>query len=251
MIVENKVGLSKLTHRFSWEQWKERWESCTDSLMAFGLLQSIFEAHEGDYNPHGESPWRMEKILFLLDLADRYKKPRGGESPEMAIRTCAFNVLATRVFKHKSRADFRFLSSDVQRALVAFFRSSSNVRWDTPASDYTGHLASQYLQEFCSYVWENDKAAPELRAEVLELYYQHYSIEQLAVQCQFKQDNPWGLFSEDMVLKLEELALSGNSTLEEAVYRGDKAAKVLLIVRTALAEEARRPKSVPRVPGRW
>ena len=229
-----------LSWSMSFRKWIEQWNAATDATTAIGLLHNIFRANDGEvrrgYDDH--------RILFLLTLADGHRmNDRSGLAGK------AFSVLAHEFFRNPDRERTRYLSREVIDALFTFFLDAENgafnfqwnVRWedaDSPQSSSVTHadqLAAAFLRYFCSFVW--DMPDDTRRIRVVELLAKRDKLHTLVPST---NGRGWDRFTEPVMQKLEEAAMKCESTygfetdtptLEELIYHGSPAAKVLLLVR--------------------
>lgn len=228
-----------LEWEISFQEWIKEWNACTTIPLAAGLLHSIFDANEGEGSIRN---YKDHRILFLLRLADGYGASTGPSDigpVHRQIRYKAFQVLSTHVFKNKSYDSIRLLTPEVRKALQDFF--SHNVPWTVSAtpgvSTYNEKVASEYMQDFCRIAWGEPHSSIESRLWALDLL--HGSDELFSILPKRYNERDWALFNEPILARLEEMALRGAPSVEEAVYKHSQAATLLTIVRAAHAGQVR------------
>ncbi len=224
-----------------WEEWKERWEACTDYPTAAGLLHAVFDTEIGKPLYHGSYENEVERICLMLDIADGHRV-HGISNKE--VREQAFVVLTTQFFKKCGYDSITNLGPEVRQKLLWFFRAEGqrdfmtrNVSWVVYSKEeYLMQLASRYLEQFCTFMWR----AGHLRLEILELLYAYRELLTFLPGPLSSGMHDWDPFTDEVEAKLEELMLRDAASIEEGVLLGSQAARLLIQVRAGRAELARR-----------
>lgn len=236
------VGIPLVTNlkwKGSFLDWIKRWEACTNVQEALAILHTIY-----GYSL-GEDSWNRshddERHEFLLALADGHAYTHSSVSdpdtgPHPQLRYKAFGLLAQNLFKqephiseHKSRA------KRLAPALLAFFEGQGNVSWPVGGSsgDHNKRVANEYFKQCCRQFWFGAMDS-SVRIRVLNLLYREHEIGFIIPKDASCNTRDWDFITDDVLVRLEELVQEeGESTIEEAVYKGSAVARVLLAARAA------------------
>lgn len=244
-----RIELPELAYRISWAEWVQRWNACTDQPTAIGLLHTIFDI-EKEERPYPMCSLDTERMLLLLDMADRHGSDQRGKYPNPHVRDKAFAVLSNSYFKHATEEMILSLGMQVRDKLIWFFldqgsrekyEGGKNVRWHA-RDNGTPHahalkVASEYLALFCKVHWR--RGGLDVRNQVLEiLYYQDALSSLMPDGSGYWHTNEWDRF-ELHLEKLKEIALRDHTTVEQGIRAGSVAAQLYHLALVSVSEGTR------------
>ena len=223
--------------RLTLHEWQDLWRACRDHDSALSLLHILFRATKGENRgSYGGPDYDTDRILFLLHLAD-FKNVQH----HIDIRTKARDILASEFFGKVGYDQVRHVHPKVYAALRDFF-AHRNAWWNPESRDvtHTDKVMSKYLREFCRI---NARHGPDdFRIWLADLDFTGECCEGAFETLLPENLNQvkWDLFSDAVFMaRLEELALKDCETVEDAVFKGSRSAKALVLIRAGLTGRER------------
>lgn len=260
----------------SWEEWRKYWEQ-TDLPVEFreSLLFRGFGAEAYDWE---ESAERIKLYLCLADgyLWENNFTDQNPENEKFYLQTClgnlrpceirqslarkTFETLCLHVFKNTSKGEFRqpdwarlVADEEILKAILFFFRLGDYGRFknlpDHRGDSRNNHhtlTAVQFLRELVFHTWPVSHKPNWWSEGSMNMFRCHYPqfIEILAGLGELDSLIEYRRYKEmtfDCFERLRRISLAGGKfgNLEEAIYNGSAAARVLYCIEVIMKEEKR------------
>lgn len=229
--------------QLTWEDWQKRWKEVTDLPTALGLLHTVLDTKIDESQ---RSAKRLQRLLFLIQLADGHANSEADGYIIHSLRSKAFAVLVQNVFKYTMLERFQNLGHEVVQALIWFFRAShfENGRYWKSNANFSAEedarhqtkITTEFLKSFCQYLWNaGHGAAMEYKIAALNLLHENNGL-LLLLPRMSSIGWEWRKFTPEVMKRLEELALSDADSIEQAIFKGSNAARLFIQVKAALTE---------------
>lgn len=233
----------------SFADWIERWNKGPNLQEALSLLHVLFETRDPSIQL---AEIQIKKLLFLIRFCDGHNRLDEKGFGQQEVQNKAFKLLSDKFFAFTRIEEIEHLDRKIVEALFVFFRSAGlggstlNVSWSQNGLSHHEKQASDYLRKFCGHFWSypkhwaGDEGRDQDRIAILEILYAVEGLDSFFVERHLIY-NGFNNFTAAVVAKIEELMhrdaakrSSGFVSAEELVLWGSPAARLFIIVTTAL-----------------